>query len=290
MENKYLTPCANFVKKVYATATPYILKNKLLSVLLGIFLLPFIGTILEDIFEPDYSFVYHFGIEDNKDFYTFWIALFGVSSIVFNIYQSQKRMSQQDDQMKHQQTQIDLQKKIERDNRFTKGIELLGNSTQTTRIGAIYTLFFLARDFPNEYRQSVFSILCFHIKNQTNDETYKKTYPNYPTNEIRVLLNLLFKRYEGEYLFDGLTADLGNAYLSGVHLKWANLKNVNFYNANLSNASLQYADLSEGNLERANFRKAKLTGAKLTGAKLIRTEMEEAETTDLDLQNAVIEA
>ena len=65
----------------------------------------------------------------------FWISLFGVFGVVYNISQNQKRITQQEKQLQAQTIS-------ENNTRFAKGVELLGNSQESTRIGGIYTLFF----------------------------------------------------------------------------------------------------------------------------------------------------
>ncbi len=110
------------------------------------------------------------GIEQ-KDFATAWIALGGVVAVVVGIFQTQRRITQQEN---HFNSQTTLQQKQQRDARFAAGVELLGNPHESTRIGGAYNLYFLARDF-EEYRAPVCEILCAHIRTITSDKNYQET-------------------------------------------------------------------------------------------------------------------
>lgn len=166
--------------------------------------------------------------------------------MAYNISLNQKRIT-------HQETQISQQNKMHCDQRFAKGLELLGDERELTRIGAAYSLYFLARDFPNEYKRTVFDILCSHVRMQTATDEYEKDHVDEPSNEIQTVLNLLSKEKDGCFLFEDLEADLNYTYLVGIDL----------CNAHLSGACLWDANLSEANLIEACLWSANLTGADL---------------------------
>lgn len=163
-----------------------IIYNHMLIILVCLFLVPFILIIIGDM---GYTFgpLYTFSITNIKDFFMFWISLFGVFGVVYNISQNQKRITQQEKQLQAQTIS-------ENNTRFAKGVELLGNSQESTRIGGIYTLFFLAKEFQSDYKECIFKILCSHITTITQDITYQKNHMDIPSNEIQTILNLLFKK------------------------------------------------------------------------------------------------
>ena len=99
----------------------------------------------------------------------------------------------QDEQIKIQKEQFVKQLG---DTRFSSGVELLGNPNESARIGGAYYLFFLAREFPDEYLNPVCEILCSHIRTITCSEEYQKKYENIPSNEIQTIIDLLFKKQE----------------------------------------------------------------------------------------------
>lgn len=199
--------------------------------------------------------IYTFGL-DLKDFIATWIAIFGVFGVIYNIGQNQKRISQQEVQIKGQNKQIDLQAKSERNARFAKGVELLGNSKESTRIGGAYSLYFLVNEFSDIYTNIGLNILTSHVKTITGNKRYQNTYKKKPSNEIQTILSLLFKEQKGQLLFKNCRADLCNAYLKG-----ANLENAELSHADLRRINLTGADLSNANLAMANLSFAQLNNA-----------------------------
>ena len=58
----------------------------------------------------------------------------------------------------------------QRQERLKNAIEHLGNTSRSQRMGGAYELFHLAEDTP-QLRQTVFDILCAHIRRTTNQAT-----------------------------------------------------------------------------------------------------------------------
>ena len=233
------------------------------------FLAPFVLILIGDIIGSNIP-LYTFGLS-LKDFFTMWTAIFGVFGIVYNIYQNQRRISQQEKQLdgqskqiEYQNMQLELQAKSERNSRFAKGVELLGSNQESARTGGVYNLIFLAKEYPNEFKETVFNILCSHIRSITSINDYKKEFNLNPSNEIQTLMLLLFN--SDDNFFSDLEGDLSNAYLAGIKLTGANL-----FRANLSYTNLIKADLSEVNMSEAD-----LSRANLSNALLINTDMSRA--------------
>ncbi|GHU71762.1 hypothetical protein FACS189413_13910 [Bacteroidia bacterium] len=172
------------------------------------------------------------------EFYTVWIALFGVVGGCCTIWQAQKQT---------------------RENRFinsfAQAVKLLESNSESTRLGGIYNLRFLAKEYPEDYKEKVFKILCGHVCSKTAKDECEEKYKDGPSNEIQMLLNLLFRENEG--LFKELEeAYLPKCYLPNSHLHNAYLKNAKFFGAKLEGANFQ-----EANLEGAGFKDANLKGA-----------------------------
>lgn len=253
-------------------------------IIVAFFLSPFIGVFINYWFGIDWGPLFTFGILDLKDFFTVWIALFGAIGIAFNIYQNQKRTKNQEEQLEKQQTQIDLQRKSQRDSRFSKGIELLGNDNESARTGAAYSLCFLANDYPDEFSKPVFDILCSHIRTLTTSEEYLKKHPTV-SNEVQTILDLLFKFKDtddnnttpfSKYKANLREAHLEKAHLKEVHLEGAYLEKAHLEKAHLEKAILRGAHLDEAFLENAYLEEALLEDAYLTGTSLKHTYMEDA--------------
>ena len=73
------------------------------------------------------------------------------------------------------------------------------------RLGGAYELFHLAQD-TNELRQTVFDILCAHIRRTTGEEKYRETHKSKPSEEVQSLLTLLF--VQEHEVFKGLPYQL----------------------------------------------------------------------------------
>jgi hypothetical protein len=229
----------------------------IIIILLFIFFVPIIGVFVYHKFNISIGELYTFGINEMKDFFTFWIALFGVIGVVYNIFQNQRRIT-------NQEKQLTYQAKQQRDGRFSTGVELLGHKSQSVRIGGVYNLFFLAKENPIEYKESVFEILSFHVKDIIDNSSKEPV-----TNEIQTIIDLLLKKYEGEFVFPGCVIKSWN----GLNLFMANFSAANLFQANLAGANLVGAHIAEANFSGANLSGAYLTGAYLSKIDLSKTDL-----------------
>lgn len=175
-----------------------------------------------------------------KDFMTIWVAFFGLLGIFGGVIQVQK--------------QIQIQQKQLHDTRFSSSVELLGNQNESARIGGIYNLYFLAKEYPDEYLYPVCEIFCAHIRTITSDKIYQQKYEENASNEIIVILDFLFKKRENKLIFKNCYKDLRRVFLSGVYIHWAHLEHVNFGYATLNHVGFGY-----GAFQDVNFNDAILT-------------------------------
>ena len=256
-----------------------------LIIISAIFFFPFIGAYINEITSVYICDLYTLGL-DRKDFFTVWIALFGAIGIAFNIHQNHQRTANQDKQLEKQTEQIELQSKSQRDSRFSKGVELLGNANESARTGAAYSLYFLAKDYQEELAKPVFEILCAHIRSITTTEEYKTNNNERPSNEIQSILNLLFINDQSKLIFNGLKANLAYCCLIGANLPRANLLLANLSNSNLTFAELSYANLSEANLSKADLSGDNLLQANLSNANLSEANLYFAYLIEADLSYA----
>jgi hypothetical protein len=177
-----------------------ILKIVLWCGLIAIFLYPFLGLLIHHWSGWSVGPLYTFGLE-LKDFMTVWIAFCGVVGVVANFFLTRRRMEEQqkqfDKQIGKQNEQIELQQKQQRDARFASGVELLGNPHESTRIGGVYNLYFLARDF-KEYRTPVCEILCAHLRSIAHNSKFEtdEQRTKYPRNEVQSLIDIFLWRID----------------------------------------------------------------------------------------------
>jgi uncharacterized protein YjbI with pentapeptide repeats len=257
-----------------------------LIIVSAMFFFPFIGVFINEITSAYFCDLYTLGL-DRKDFFTVWIALFGAIGIAFNIHQNHLRTTNQDRQLVNQNiqlekqaeqiqlqgTQLELQSKSQRDSRFSKGVELLGNANESARTGAAYSLFFLAKDYPKEFAKPVFEILCSHVRSITTTEEYKKRNEDRPSNEIQSIIDLVFRNTEYSQLFYGLKANLMCGYLQGVNLYKANLTEAYLKDINISKASLCETLLKDAYLENANLKSSYIEGIDLSNTILANSDL-----------------
>ena len=225
--------------------------NIIIYLIFAVFLIPFVGGFIHEFADITYFKYYTFGLS-LKDFFGIWISIFGAIGLLYNIRISGKRLT-------NQQIQINSQSKSERDSRFAKGIELLGNPISSARTGGAYILYFLAKEYPEEYTKTVFDILCAHVRSITEDEMYKKSHHKVPSTEIQTIIDLLFKDKDGTYIFNGLDANLANAFLHGINIS----------NGYLRKANLSYSDFSGSYLRNMIFDESLIYNTLFSGAVLI---------------------
>ena len=188
-----------------------------------------------------------------KDFMTNWIAFWALLAAFIGIIQVHRQITSQQDQF---DKQLQLQ-------RFSSGVELLGSSNESSRIGGIYYLYLLAKE-DVKYIEPVCETLCAHIRTITSDEEYKNKFKNKPSNEIKTILDFLFfKDYENDddkSIFEDCKKNLSNVKFDIVSFEDysfidASLKNVEFIVANFG-----YSFSVRCSLDSVNFLLVKFNG------------------------------
>lgn len=212
-------------------------RNKCLIIIgIIVFLTPFVGVQISK-FCNNFSLfpLFDFGLS-LKDYFTIWISLWGVVGVVLTLYLNHKRLSSYE--------------RTEQNNRFAKAIELLGNQNTSTRIGGAIYLCSLANEYPEIYKQKTFDILCSHIRFTTSNADYKDVHNKKPSNEVQIIIDLLFKKKNGnDYFFREFNPDFSDCFLNGI-----NLEDARIVGANFENTSLDEANLSDCNLKVSKFK------------------------------------
>jgi len=208
-------------------------KYRLGIVLLLIFGCPFYCLLIGEIW--NIRELYTFGLP-LKDFMAIWIALCGIIGVAVNAGFLHKRIITQEKQLS--------------DTHFSSGVELLGNVSESSRIGGIYSLFFLANEHRGDYLKPVCEILCAHVRTKTGEKEYQEKHKEKPSHEIQTVLDLLFKGYElrvdkrvkiTEYIFDNCEKNLKGTFLQGADFALAQIGKVKFHDAELSGSEFSNA-------------------------------------------------
>lgn len=174
----------------------------------------------------------------------------------------------------------------QRQERLKNAIEHLGNRSESVRLGGAHELLHLAKDV-KELRNTVFDILCAHIRAITAQTTYREWYRERPSEEIQSILTLLFVKEHD--IFKGLRADLRASWLNGVDLWYANLNRADLWKAHLSEAGLLRAELQGAILMEVDMKESQLYGADLRGALLNRSDFRGCEFIHANLQGISVE-
>ena len=242
-------------------------KNILFVSLGTLFLIPIAGVFLGFLFSKSeftkdwHINLYMFGLDNLKDFYSFWITLFGVPAIGYNIYQNQKRITIQNQQ-------LDIQTKEQREERFTKGVELLGSTNESIRIGGVHILYYLAKDFEKEYRKIICNMFCSHIITTTKKVIYQTENKDKPSNEINTILELLLSNTDNYRLSENLMIKLSGSYLRGCELD-----NIDLSNSILENVDFSYSKISSSNFSYSICKNVNFTNCKLSYIKFYKSDL-----------------
>ncbi|MBW4646013.1 MAG: pentapeptide repeat-containing protein [Goleter apudmare HA4340-LM2] len=176
---------------------------------------------------------------------------------------------------------------------FSQSIKQLGNDKITVRLGAIYTLERIAKEYPKDH-WTIIEILTAFVRENTTlklEEIGKKKKVIKIGTDIQAALTVIGQHNSKYQLethqrslnhIDIRDADLHQANLQGTSLISANLQGVVFIGANLQSAflisaNLQGAVLTDANLQGAvlmgaNLEMANLQGADMTGARYLTSE------------------
>jgi hypothetical protein len=208
--------------------------------------------------------------------------------------------------------------------RFTRAVDQLGSDRLDVRLGGIYALERIARDYPPD-RSTIGEVLTAYIRQRSpwppsQPGQYQPNWPLYGQQgqpelraralDLQAALTVLgrgpFPKPSDPELrqaarldlhqVDLRRADLIEAHLEGANLREAHLEGAVLRGAQLQAAILPQADLEGAFLADAHLEGAVLTAAELTGARLERASfagahleganLQDAELTNTDLRGA----
>ena len=170
--------------------------------------------------------------------------------------------------------------------RYQRGLEMLGSNGLPVRIGGIYTLQQLAKDFPKLYHLEVMRVFSAFVRpstegirseSATEGDVGRDRQARRMRADVEAVMQVIGYRSQRSISLEqnvkpGLLyfrdADLSHLEAEGVNLSGAWLTNVNLSDAVLPEVNLSRANLRVANLSRARLRKADLTDTRLQGANL----------------------
>ena len=193
--------------------------------------------------------------------------------------------------------------------RFTRAVDQLGSDRLDVRLGGIYALERIARDYPPD-RSTIGEVLTAYIRQRSpwppsQPGQYQPNWPLYGQQgqpelraralDLQAALTVLgrgpFPKPSDPELrqaarLDLHQVDLRRADLIEAHLEGANLREAHLEGAVLRGAQLQAAILPQADLEGAFLADAHLEGAVLTAAELTGARLERASFAGAHLEGA----
>ncbi len=169
--------------------------------------------------------------------------------------------------------QADAAQQSLRNERYQKGAEMLGSEVLSVRLGGIYALQRLAKEYPKEYHVQIISLFCAFVRHPTVDKGHvnriiAKMGGPHIREDVQAVMQAIGKRDKHTIKLENKETkfylDLGHAHLKGGYLADANLAGAHLWKADLSNL-----DLSRANLSRARLHQACLSNTNLTDAKVL---------------------
>ena len=139
--------------------------------------------------------------------------------------------------------------------RYQKGADMLGSEKLTVRLGGIYALAWLAREYPGDYHTPIMSLFCVFVRPEARVR-----------EDVRAVMTAVGMRSSSQIETEKkekYSLDLFGAHLEGFVLSSANLTRVRLGGANLSRANLLNTNLSGAVLDGANLSRAFLHGTDL---------------------------
>ena len=170
--------------------------------------------------------------------------------------------------------------------RYQKGAEMLGSRVPSVRLGGIYALTRLAREYSGDYHTQIMRLFCAFVRNPTAElnrdgSEEGNARPVRLREDVRAVMTAVGTRNGSQIETEKkekYRLDLFNADLKGLCLYRADLRRVDMGGADLSGARLmEDTNLSETFLLGVNLSEAFLDGTDLRNCQgLIQKELDHA--------------
>ena len=103
------------------------------------------------------------------------------------------------------QQQADLAQRGLLNERYQRGVEMLGSAVLSVRIGGIYALRSLAEDYPEQYHIEAMRSLCAFVRNPTKYEPQPPGGEPEPREDVQVALDAICACHEINTSLDNVT-------------------------------------------------------------------------------------
>lgn len=227
-----------------------------------------------------------------------------IAGLVFTWQEFQTNRDQLNTNRDQLNAQLDLTRRGQVAERFTRAIDQLGSGSVETRLGGIYGLEQIANDSLDQ-RLVVIEVLVAYVRErapwpprlpgQPAKDTPIKQIPELQSRapDVQAAMTVLGRRKQQEgdpetFLrsVDLRKADLSGAQLQGIYFGGANLQDATLSSTNLDDAALEDVNLQDAYLRRATFRRAHLLRANLQGTDIRYVSFEGATLDGANLKGA----
>lgn len=183
--------------------------------------------------------------------------------------------------------------------RYQKGAEMLGHAVLSIRLGGIYALGSLARDYPSSYHIQIMELFAAFVSNPVSDPSILEKFDDPDIQEksppalradVQTILTIIGKRTK-EQLAEETRApfrlDLSGSYLVNLVLSQPILANTLLRSANLSHALIM-GDAQNADLRSVSFESAQLRHARFALVDLSDCRFANADLHDIALFHVVL--
>jgi hypothetical protein len=213
-------------------------------------------------------------------------GLIGLFFTAQNVWTNQRTLQAN---LENTQRTLSLTEQSQIAERFTKAIDQLGATADggqkklETRLGGIYALESISRNYPETYYSTVLEILTAYVRENApwpprvdpTSEAPLATFPLLkPSSDFQAILDVVMRLVQLErsgHKPEDLpgTVNLSGSDLRGASLAEAYLRHFSFHSSNLREALLVGADFRGSNLYKTNFQGAPMCGADFRGTSAI---------------------
>ncbi len=197
------------------------------------------------------------------------IQAFGGIAIAIGLYLTYRRISTAEENTSLAQESLKVSRDGQVTERFTRAIDQLGNQSMEIRLGGIYSLAQIARQYAEDYHWTVVEVLSAFLRKHARSAKVLG-------EDVQAALTAIGRR----------DSDRDDTFRNQVDLSKCIFAGAFLHRCDLSNTNLTKVDLMGADLRGVLFTDSNLSGAKLEGADLLKAWFRNADLTECDLRGA----
>ena len=198
------------------------------------------------------------------------------------------------------QRQANAAEEVLKNDRYQTGAEMLGHATLAVRLGGVYALQQLHKEFPDVYHVPIMRLFCSFTRNPTSDASMnlRRSRPIRPSGPSEYFERELNLRSDVQAIMEAIS----NRSQDAIKIEKADPDfQMNFHGADfvdlmledreisdliLIDANLSFATFSVSSLQSVYFVGCDLSSARFAGVSAVNTEWDDCNMTETSLNNA----